>query len=315
MKQNYEIKSDRIRERFLAYKNEHPERLKKRLRFSWSSWGFGIEDFRMSCERLNRAGISFIELPGNHHGADLGYRPGEVLSVMRDWGISVSGICGLYSADTDLSSNRPIQRQAAIDYIRREAAFAAEVGGRYLLICPGAVGRPQKYDDSEIHRSIESLSRAADSLTEYGIRGAIEPIRSAETSIVHTIAAARDYIEQLGHPGVQHINGDVFHMSTEESHIGEAVLDAGERLLNLHLADTNRCALGDGSLDLDTVIMALYLLDFNNKENTFVTPEPLGPGGDPYPAQHARTEPAVLDKLVFDTVNYFRSREEAVLAL
>ena len=32
MKQNYEIKSDRIRERFLAYKNEHPERLKNRLR-------------------------------------------------------------------------------------------------------------------------------------------------------------------------------------------------------------------------------------------------------------------------------------------
>jgi len=114
MKQNYEIKTDRIRERFLAYKNEHPERLKNRLRFSWSSWGFGIEDFAMSCERLNRAGISYIELPGNHHGADLGYRPADILPVMREWGISVSGICGLYSADTDLSSNRPLQRQAAI---------------------------------------------------------------------------------------------------------------------------------------------------------------------------------------------------------
>lgn len=315
MKQNYEIKSDRIRERFLAYKNEHPEHLKNRLRFSWSSWGFGIEDFAVSCERLNRAGISYIELPGNHHGADLGYRPADILPVMREWGISVSGICGLYSADTDLSSNRPLQRQAAIDYIRREAAFAAEVGGRYLLICPSAVGRPQKYDDSEIHRSVESLSRAADSLVEHGILGAVEPIRSAETSAVHTIAQAKAYIEQLNHPGVRHINGDVFHMSTEESHIGEAILDAGDLLLNLHLADTNRCALGDGSLDLDTVIMALYLLDFNNKDNTFVTPEPLGPGGDPYPAQHARTDPAILDKMVFDTVNYFRSREEAVLAL
>ena len=315
MKQNYEIKSDRIRERFLQYKKENPGRLANRLRFSWSSWGFGIEEFGVSCERLSRAGISYIELPGSHHGADLGWKPAEVLRTAGDWGISVSGVCGLYSPDTDLSSNRPIQRQAAIDYIRREAACTAEVGGKYLLICPCAVGRPGKYDDSEVHRSIESLSRAADALTEHGVFGAVEPIRSAETSIVHTVAEAKDYIERLNHPGVQHINGDIFHMLTEESHIGEAILDAGDRLINLHLADTNRCALGDGSMDLDTVIMALYLLDFNNRENTFVTPEPLGPGGDPYPAQHSLTDPAILDKMVFDTVRYFRLREEEVLAL
>lgn len=315
MKQNYEIKSERIREQFLAYKKANPDKLKNRLKFSWSNWGFGLEEFKTSCERLSRAGISYIELHGNHYGADLGYRPAEVLRTMGDWGITVGGVCGMFSADNDLSSNRHIQRQAAIDYIKREAAFTAEVGGKYMLVCPAAVGRAQKYDDSEIDRSIDSLSRVADVFVEYKVRAAIEPIRSAETTIVHTIAAAKDYIERLNHPGVQHINGDVYHMLVEESHIGEALLDAGERLTNLHMADTNRCALGDGSLDIDTIIMALYLLDYNNNENCFVTPEPLGPGGDPYPAQNAKTDPAILDKLVFDSVNYFRAREEEVLAL
>ena len=126
MKQNYEIKSDAIREQFLAYKKANPELLKNRLKFSWSNWGFGLESFETSCERLNRAGISYIELHGNHYGADLGY---------------------------------------------------------------------------------------------------------------------------------------------------------------------------------------------NNDASCFVTPEPLGPGGDPYPAQNAKTDPAILDKLVFDSVNYFRSREETILAL
>jgi len=315
MKQNYEIKSEKIREQFLAYKKEHPELLKNRLKFSWSNWGFGLESFETSCQRLNRAGISYIELHGNHYGADLGYNPREVLSIMDAYGIKAGGVCGMFSADNDLSSNRHIQRQAAIDYIKRESEFTAAVGGKYMLVCPAAVGRPGKYDDSEVHRSIESLSRAADALTEHGVFGAVEPIRSAETSIVHTVAEAKDYIERLNHPGVQHINGDIFHMLTEESHIGEAILDAGDRLINLHLADTNRCALGDGSMDLDTVIMALYLLDFNNRENTFVTPEPLGPGGDPYPAQHSLTDPAILDRMVSDTVRYFRLREEEVLAL
>ena len=104
-------------------------------------------------------------------------------------------------------------------------------------------------------------------------------------------------------------------MLVEESHIGEALLKAGKQLTNLHMADTNRCALGEGSLDLDIIIMALYLLDYNNDDSCFVTPEPLGPGGDPYPMQHSKTDPAILDKLVFDSVTYFREREEAVLSM
>ncbi|MBQ2764666.1 MAG: sugar phosphate isomerase/epimerase [Firmicutes bacterium] len=315
MKQNYEIKSDKIREQFLAYKKANPKLVEKRLKFSWSNWGFGLEPFEVSCERLNRAGISFIELHGNHYGPDLGYRPEEVRSIMNAYGIQAAGVCGMFSADNDLSSNRHIQRQAAIDYIKREAEFTAAVGGKYMLVCPAAVGRPKKYDDSEIDRSIDSLSRVADVFLEFGIRAAIEPIRSAETSLVHSVAEANAYIERLNHKGVQHINGDVYHMLVEESHIGEALLAAGKRLTNLHMADTNRCALGYGSLDIDTIIMALYLLGYNNDDSCFVTPEPLGPGGDPYPAQNAKTDPTILDQLVFDSVKYFKEREEAILAL
>ena len=51
----------------------------------------------------------------------------------------------------------------------------------------------------------------------------------------------------------------------------------------------------------------------NNNDYCFVTPEPLGPGGDPYPAQNAKTDPAILDKLVQDSVNYFREREACLL--
>ena len=313
MIQNYEGITKKIHEAFLTYRKEHPERLKSRLKFSWSNWGFGLEDFSVSCERLQRAGISYIELHGNHYGSDLGYRPVEIQKIMQNYGIEVSGVCGMFSADNDLSSNRPIQRQAAIDYIKREAAFTAEVGGKYMLVCPAAVGRSKKYDDSEIDRSIDSLLCVADVFVENKVRGAIEPIRSAETTLVHSVSDAKAYIKRLNHPGVQHINGDVYHMLVEESHIGEAILTAGEQLTNLHMADTNRCALGYGSLDIDTIIMALYLLDYNNNDCCFVTPEPLGPGGDPYPMQNAKTDPAILDQLVFDSVNYFRAREEEVL--
>lgn len=100
-------------------------------------------------------------------------------------------------------------------------------------------------------------------------------------------------------------------MQSEEEHIGEAILQAGDQLVNLHLADSNRCALGDGSMDLDTIIMALYLIGFN-QEGRFVTPEPLGPGGDPYPAMYGKPDGAALDTLVLRTVSYFRERRHLI---
>ena len=311
--QNYQKKDAAIRAAFEQLKKEHPEQLKNRLQFSWSNWGFGLERFETSCKRLERAGIRYIELHGNHYGADLGYKVKEISNILADHGIACGGVCGMFSADNDLSSNRHIKRQAAIDYIKRETAFTAEMGGKYMLVCPAAVGRANKYDDSEIDRSLDSLSRVADVFVQHGVRAAIEPIRAAETTIVHTFAEAKDYISRLNHPGVQHINGDVYHMLVGESHIAQALWDAGEMLTNLHMADTNRCALGDGALDIDSIIMALYLIGYNNNKNCFVTPEPLGPGGDPYPAQNAKTDPTILDKLVFDSVNYFRAREEALV--
>jgi D-psicose/D-tagatose/L-ribulose 3-epimerase len=312
-KQNYELKNERIRSAFKTLKRDHPERLKQRLNLSWSNWGFGIEPLADSAARLQKAGISYIELHGNHYGPDLGYKPDEALAVLGDHGIKVAGVCGMFSADNDLSSNRAVHRQAAIDYLKREVPFTAAVKGSYLLVVPGAVGRPQAYDQTEFERSVDTLRGVADLFVQHKVRAAIEPIRSAEVSFVHTVADAQKYIAAVNHPGVRHINGDVYHMQAEEAHIGDAILAAGDQLVNLHMADSNRGALGLGSLDLDTIIMALYLIGYNT-DGRYVTPEPLGPGGDPYPAMHGKPDKKQLDKLVMQTARYFREREEQLLA-
>jgi sugar phosphate isomerase/epimerase len=198
-----------------------------------------------------------------------------------------------------------------LDYLKRTLDFAAGIKAGYILVVPGAVGRPGKYDDAEFERSVETLRLIADEFYSRKIKAAVEPIRSAEVSIVHTISDAIKYIQAVDHPGIQHINGDVYHMQSEESHIAEAVIQADKRLTNLHMADSNRCALGDGSLDLDTIIKALYLIGYN-APGRFFTPEPLGPGGDPYPAMYGKTDKKILDALVMKTAVYFRKREEYI---
>lgn len=312
-KQNFESKTEKIRSAFLELKRKHPEKLKTRLNLSWSNWGFGIEPLEDSAARLEKNEIRFIELHGNHYGPDLGYKVSETKKILRDHGIQTGGVCGMFSADNDLSSNRAVHRQAAVDYLKREIEFTAQMGGDYILVVPGAVGRPNRYDNTEFERSVATLRLVADLFVKHKIKAAIEPIRSAEVSFVHTIADAQKYIEAVDHPGVDHINGDVYHMQSEESHIGEALLDAGDQLVNLHMADSNRCALGWGAMDLDAIIMALYLIGFNRK-GRYVTPEPLGPGGDPYPAMHGKPDKRSLDDMVKQSASYFREREEELLA-
>jgi sugar phosphate isomerase/epimerase len=311
--QNVDTWRGQVHDAFLAVKREHPERLERRLELSWSNWGFGIEDLDTSAARLESAGLRYIELHGNHYGVDLGYQVKPTLTTLERHGLAVSGVCGMFSADNDLSSNRPIQQQEALEYIRREVAFTKAVGGTYLLVVPAAVGRPDAYDDSELHRSVRALRIVADEFVAAGVKAAIEPIRRDETTLVHTIADAAGYIEAVGSTGVQHINGDVYHMQAGEKNIPLAIIEAGDRLVNLHMADSNRGALGGGSMDLDGIIEALYVIG-HNVPGRFVTPEPLGPGASPYAARNGRVDPAVLDALVHDSVRYFRAREEAVLA-
>ena len=311
--QNFEAKNAKIKAAFIQIKEKAPGKFKKKLNLSWSNWGFGIESLEDSTKRLLKYKVPFIELHGNHYGPDLGYKPTETLKILKDNGVKVGGICGMFSPDNDLSSNRPMQRQNALDYLKREIEFASKVGAKYILVVPGAVGRPTAYDSTEFERSVETLRMLGDLFVKSKVRAAIEPIRAAEVSFIHTIQDAKRYIEAVDHPGIQFINGDVYHMQVGESHIGEALLDAGKMLTNLHMADSNRCALGDGSLDVDTIIMALYLIGFNN-DSCFFTPEPLGPGGDPYPAMNGKPDQKVLDALVKKTAEYFREREEAILS-
>ena len=311
--QNFEVKNRRIQQRFRELKKTSPEKFRARLNLSWSNWGFGRETLANSAKRLQKAEVPFIELHGNHYGPDLGYKASETLTILADNGLRVSGVCGMFSADNDLASNRAVCRQSAVDYLRREIPFTKAVGGSYILVVPGAVGRPKAYDDVEMERSAETLAMCGDWFLEHEIKAAIEPIRAAETSLVHTVTDAKSYIREVNHPGVAHINGDVYHMQSGESHIGEAVLDAGDKLVNLHFADSNRCALGEGAMDVCTIIRALYLIG-HNQPGRFVTFEPLGPGGDPYPAMYGKPDKAKLDALVFTSIQYFRECEELVLS-
>jgi sugar phosphate isomerase/epimerase len=309
--QNFEKMNLRIKEKFSQFLSQQ-ERIENRIKLSWSNWGFGLEPVETSLERLKKNNVRYVELHGNLYGPDLGYKPRVIKKLLSDYGIEASGICGMFSKEAELASTSPIVRQRAIDYIKRQVEFCSEVGGEYILIVPAAVGRPNRYDDFEFERAVETLQIVGDIFLKYSVKGAIEPIRADEVSICHSFEDAVELIKAINHNGIKHINGDIYHMLHSESHIGETILKYEDYLINLHIADTNRMALGSGMLDLDIILMALYLIGYNNKR-AFVSAEPLGPGADPYRQMYGKSDPKMLDSLVSNTVSYFYERENMIL--
>lgn len=310
--QNFQVRDQEVIRAFLGWRKEHPQP-QPRLKLSWSNWGFGIEPLQASAARLEKCGVRYIELHGNRYGPDLGYRTAETKRILDDHGVQVAGVCGMVSPESELSSNKPHITQRCIDYFRRNIEMCAELGGSYILFTPGAVGRPVPYDANEFHRAAEAIRILGDDFLRHGVRAGIEPVRAAEVSFCHTFAEAKALIERVNHPGVQHIAGDLYHMLVGEEHIGQTILEYGRQMVNLHMADTHRRALGTGMLDLDLVLMALYAVGYNEGQ-CFCTPEPLGPGGDPYPQMWGSPEPEMLDRLVAQTASTFTRREEAILA-
>jgi hypothetical protein len=80
------------------------------------------------------------------------------------------------------------------------------------------------------------------------------------------------------------------------------------------VADSNRDGPGNGMMDLDLVIMAAYLVGMN-QEGRFITFEPLGPYSNPYVLANSVPDESIMDKLVKESVAYFREREEIVREL
>lgn len=306
--------NERIRLDFEKLKAEHPERFERRMELSFSNWVFGLEDLEDAAKRLAKYGVKYIELGGDYGGKNVGYQADieTTKAILDKYGLKVSGVCGFFGDSNALSTNNNFVRQTAREYIIREVEFCKAIGGTYMLVVPGTVGRAQPYDSSDYARSVRTLRSVADVFMENNILCAVEPINSAEVPICSTVASVKQYIKDINHPGVQHINGDIFHMLCGETHISEAILEAGERLINLHIEDTNRMPIGNGMMDIDTIIRALYLMGYN-QERHFVTGEPLGPGRDSYAIMYGQHSEEFKERMVADTVLYFREREEALI--
>ncbi len=239
------------------------------MKLSVSNWIFGDEPFERSAERLSRLGCDGVELLGE---PDI-FSPSKVKAACAEHGLEVYSVLAMATGRRDLSHPDADVRAHAKSYVGSVLDFAEQLGASVVSTIPTAVmrtdpvgveGREEDWWSGyqrEWDLAVGSVRELAERASSAGITLAIEPINRYESYLLRTAEQARRFVADVGSPAVK-VQLDTFHMSLEEADPAAAIRATGQALCNLHLADSNRRAVGDGGLDWPSILAALVEIGY-----------------------------------------------------
>jgi sugar phosphate isomerase/epimerase len=156
------------------------------------------------------------------------------------------------------------RRRAAIDDVKAILTTLPEAGAAGLVMPNGFAVFSTKLPPFTPPRDL-AASRAAlvDALRELGEHGErvgskvfLEPLNRYEDYLINTLADAVDVVKEVDSPAVAVI-ADTFHMSIEETDIGDAIRDADHWIEHVQLGDSGRLEPGNGHYDWTDTLDAL----------------------------------------------------------
>jgi sugar phosphate isomerase/epimerase len=162
----------------------------------------------------------------------------------------------------------PEQVRACLEDVKQLLELGAELGAP-LIVVP-IYGRTNNLPNCGTGRSPEEderlwlagLREATDHAERVGGTLVVEGINRFENSVSVTVADAVRWARAMSSANVRAM-GDVFHMNIEESDMGAAVVEAGEMLAYVHLADSQRLEPGQGHLDFASVFAGLHRIGYD----------------------------------------------------
>lgn len=153
------------------------------------------------------------------------------------------------------------------DLVRRYAAKATErcamVGGEVMVIGSGSARNvPEGFDWDEAWTQLAQAFRiCGQEAAKHDVMIVIEPLRSQESNIVNQVADGVKMAQEVDHPNVQ-VLADFYHMDELNEPLTH-LLDAGDMLKHVHVADSGRYRPGSGSYDYYTFFTYLKQIGYD----------------------------------------------------
>jgi len=271
------------------------------MQYSISNWIYATEDLEKSFQRLAKYEYDAVELEGEPDKKK--YEPKKVKKMLQQYGLKVSSIAGMYlwkdEIKRDLASSDKKIREQTIIYLFKCIDYARLMGAKLVIVVPAAVSKlaPSLSKKEDWKNSVNSVKETAKYAEKKDILLAIEPINRYETYLVNSIQDALYYACEVNSSHVK-IMADTFHMNIEERDIPEAIRIAGNNLINVHIADSNRCSVGRGHINFKALIKALKEINYQYA----LTLEPLPPVSDPYLALEGGISENIFDQYAAESI-------------
>ncbi len=211
-----------------------------------------VED---TIRRLAKYGYDSIEI--SYDSVELAPgAPGTaaVRRMLRDNGLSCYGSISLMFAGRDLIHSDAAVRASSVEYLNGCITMVKQLGGQVMSIVPSEVGKVKAMaePEEEWEWAVEGLREVREHANREGVRMALEPLNRFETNFLNRHDQALALAEAVG-PDVG-VCLDVYHMNMEEADLYAAMRSAGSRMYDLHVADNNRMACGQGALNWEKII-------------------------------------------------------------
>lgn len=222
---------------------------------------FGMADLKTIIDTAARIGYDAVEITAALHTPvdTTPQRRREVKGYLRDAGIACSGLHYIFDGTLRLLSQDAEMMRKSVDYLNKVVDLAADFEAPTVIVGSGGITRnfePGWDRPKSIACMQEVLHTVGDHAEEKGVVLAVEAINRYETQFLNTMQEASEFVLQIDHPNVRTM-ADTYHMNIEEKDPAESVRKYGYLLQNLHLADSNRMAPGDGHFDFKSVVQAL----------------------------------------------------------
>lgn len=245
------------------------------IKISYNTLVYVNESVDKSIERLARYGYDGVDLVGEPSRYDVE----EACALLKKYNIAASSICAVFNTERDFVSPKAEIRKNAVAYVKECVDFAKAIGAHSISVQASACMKTaaEAPAEQEWKWAVEGLREAGEYALSAGIRLTLEAWNRYETYLINRCSQALAMVRDIDLPNVG-VMGDTYHMNIEETDMGEALREVGDKLYYLHIADSNRAAPGRGHIDFKPIARALRDIGYDG----WVSMELLPAAADPF---------------------------------
>lgn len=223
---------------------------------SWITPNWNPEAGKYAIEKTAKAGFDLIEilLPPS-----IDFNAKEVKQQLKDNNLDV--VCSL---NLPKEAHIAFYPEAAEKLMKQAVDKTSELETDFLGgVLHGGIGtfsgNPLTENEAEIIVGV--WSNVADYAKEKGVNIAIEPINRYETYVCNTTKNVLDLISKTGKDNL-FLHLDTFHMNIEENNFYDPIILAGNKLKHVHMTESHRGMLGEGTVNWAELFKALKEINF-----------------------------------------------------